>query len=301
MKCSTLFLIIAVMFSHNSFSAEDPNIYAGKSHMSGVKLNDFRDFEKKWKMVTVRFRKDTGELRFTYANDSAWKALKVGGKSYPKGAVFAKIGLATHDDPSFESSAVPSGARRYQFMIRDEKKFKETDGWGYALFDQNGKTFPGEPKGAVMACAACHNIIPERTFVFSEIMNLSPSFGKMNVPAAKVESKIKFETLTTSTLPKAVLDQIPPKTNLIRKIVGPLNELLFQGTLDEIRPTLYKEAIRTKMPAMLFNKAGTSFSIVLLMNTKTKCTADQEEVMSLIQNTTEKTVITQIFCISKDA
>lgn len=290
----------ALLFGLPAFGAEDPQVYAGKTEMSGAKINDFKDFEKKWKMVTVRFRKDTGELRFTYANESAWKALKAGGKSYPKGAVFAKIGLATLDDPSFESSAVPAGARRYQFMIRDEKKFKETDGWGYALFDQNGKTFPGEPKAAVLACAACHNIVPERTYVFSEIMELSPSNKSDKTSVDKVESKIKFETIKTSSLPKTVLDQIPPKTNEVRKIVGPLNELMFHGTLDEIRPTLYKEAIRSKMPSLLFNKSGTSFSIVILMNTKTKCAVDQEEVMSLIQNTVDKIVVSQLFCIAKE-
>lgn len=142
--------------------ASEKDEFAGRTQMNGHELKEFAGFERNWKLVTVRFRKDTGEMRFTYANDLAWKALMSGATDYPKGSVFAKIGLATLEDPSFASSAVPSGARRYQFMVRDKTKYSETDGWGYALFDANGKTFPGEPKEASLACAACHHIVPER-------------------------------------------------------------------------------------------------------------------------------------------
>ena len=146
----------------SSASSEDPNIYANKSEMSGYKLDQFKNFENTWKLVTVRFRKDTGELRFTYANSLAWKTLSSNNRNYPDGSVFAKIGIATQEDPAFTSSAVPSGARRYQFMVRNAKKHQDTEGWGYALFDKNGKTFPGEPKVASQACAACHHLVPDR-------------------------------------------------------------------------------------------------------------------------------------------
>src|SRR6185436_10943563 len=60
-----------------------------KDEMNGYKLSDFPDFEKKWKLVTVRFRKDTGEMRFTYANDLAFENLQKGVIDYPDGAIFA--------------------------------------------------------------------------------------------------------------------------------------------------------------------------------------------------------------------
>ena len=110
-----------------------------QDRMNGFALQDYADFQKKWPLVTVRFRKDTGELRFTYANDIAYKALKKGATEYPDGAVFAKIGIMTEEDPAFTSSAVPSGARRFQLMVHDAKKFPETHGWGFALFDARAK------------------------------------------------------------------------------------------------------------------------------------------------------------------
>src|SRR4051812_40536000 len=103
--------------------------FAMQPTMSGVRLQDFRDFEKKWHLVTVRYRKDTAELRFTYANDIAWEALNRHSLDYPEGAVFGKIGVATQSDLSFASSSVPSGARRYQFMVRNKEKYQDTNGW----------------------------------------------------------------------------------------------------------------------------------------------------------------------------
>ena len=104
---------------------EDPKIYGDKPEMNGYKLSDYEGFEKKWRLVTVRYRKDTGEMRFTYANPKAWNALLKRSKDYPDGAVFAKIGIITMEDPAFPSSAVPAGTRRYQLMVRNKKKHAE--------------------------------------------------------------------------------------------------------------------------------------------------------------------------------
>jgi hypothetical protein len=281
------------------FADEDPKIYAGQSMMTGYKLNDFKDFEKKWKLVTVRYRKDTGEQRFTYANDIAWKALMAGGKFYPTGSVFAKIGLATEEDPSFASSAVPSGARRYQFMVRDAKKYQETDGWGYALFDADGKTFPGNPKTAVMACAACHRVVPDRQYVFSQYMELSPFKKKIPFMKTGMEPRIQFETVNLDALPKAVLAHLPPKTLQVRKLIGEISENLFQGTLDEIRPVLYKEAARMALPALLTDKTGANFSLVLPVDKKTKCSMEQIELLSIIQSSAQP-LKSQIYCLQKE-
>ena len=81
--------------------------------MISMKLSDFKGVEKNWHLVTVRFRKDTQEMRWTFANDGAWKTLSSGSIEYPNGAVFAKIDAVTHEDAQFPSSAVPSGARRF--------------------------------------------------------------------------------------------------------------------------------------------------------------------------------------------
>lgn len=122
-----------------------PPVFAGQTSMNGYSLKQFPNFIKNFHFVTVRYRKDTSEMRLTYANDKAWGALLAGGTHYSDGAVFAKIGIMTKQDPAFTSSVVPSGGKRYQLMVMHHKKHAATDGWGYALFDMDGKTFGQDP------------------------------------------------------------------------------------------------------------------------------------------------------------
>ena len=293
-----IFLLFGLMICSFGFAEDDPQSYAGKVEMSGYQLDDYKNFEKKWKVVTVRYRKDTGEMRFTYANDKAWKALKAGGKNYPEGSVFAKIGLKTEEDPAFVSSAVPSGARRYQLMVKNSKKHAETNGWGYALFDQNGLTFPGNTKAAVQACAACHNLVPDRNYIFSQEMILAPYVKAKSTTQNILDSRITFETVSFDQLPEALKLQIPPNQNQIQKLTGVLSVTLFSGTLDEIRPTLYKEARRSQRPTVLFDKEANSFSLVYILSEKTKCSIDQIALMSIIKSP-DKKAVSQIICLPK--
>ncbi len=233
--------------------------------MNGYKLKQFEGFEQKWRLVTVRYRKDTGEMRLTYANDVAWKTLSEGRTDYPKGAVFAKIGVQTEPDPAFTTSLSPDGARRYQFMVRDEQKHKDTFGWGYALFSKEGKRFPEDTLVQSRACAACHQIVGDRGQIFSSPMNISDDFKKVKLSQRNF---VDFEELSVSKLPVEVRETLPPGTTRVRSVVGRLRTRLFQGTLDEIRPALTKEVIRTQLVALLMDEEGKRFSTVMPEKTK---------------------------------
>ena len=252
-------LFFPVLFFISAATPNDRPSFAGKDVMNGMRRIDFGDFSKDWHFVTVRFRKDTGEMRFVYANDKAWTALNQGVSEYPDGAIFGKIGVATQDDLAFPSSAVPKGARRYQFMIRNQDLYKDTNGWGYALFDADGKTFPEDPKTTTLACAACHNIVPERGRVFSEPMGFLPfQSGAVEFPS----HSILFEDEAVTKLPPSVTKLLPKGTNRVRVLTGDISHHLFQGTLDEVRPILAKEALRTHHPAILKNQDTSRFSVV---------------------------------------
>lgn len=298
LQLSTLLLVFLI--GQSSFGSEVSGTQKTPKTMHGIQLSDYGDFEKKWKLVTVRFRKDTGELRFTYANDMAWRHLKKvqpsseSARPYPKGSVFAKVGIATAEDPAFVSSAVPNGVRRVQFMVRDEKKFSETDGWGYALFDSDGHTFPGDLTQASIACAACHKLVPDRGYVFSQFMTgLAPLKS-----GGLVQSRLHFETKSSRLLPDEIQLHLPPKTKEVQVITGELARHVFPGTLDEVRPALTREALRSGRPAMLLSeKDRTLYSIVYSTNEVGTCAAGQIQLMG-IMNTTEKaeTVQSIRFC-----
>ena len=59
--------------------------------MNGYSLDSFGEFWDKWKLVTARYRKDTNEIRFTYANDQAWKTMQSGSYDFKDGSVFGKV------------------------------------------------------------------------------------------------------------------------------------------------------------------------------------------------------------------
>lgn len=208
------------------------------TEMNGIKFDDYKDFTKKWHLVTVRFRQDTKEMRMTYANDIAWKAMQQAKPVYPDGAVFGKVGLITDKDPAFPSSEVPSGAKRFQLMVYNKKKFKDTQGWGYALFDERGQLFNEDPKTQTAACAACHAIVPDRGYVFSRPMNVDFGANRLDPVRLAADPTLKFEIKPMSLFSKTFRSMIPGEITSVASLEGPVKKSSFSGTLDEIVPFL---------------------------------------------------------------
>ena len=270
-------IIIFVLLCNFAWAAPPPQPVSGLDNgrftMNGLSYGMFAAFFKKWHFVTVRYRKDTGEMRFVYANDIAWKAMQEGNvKDYPEGAAFGKVGVMTQDDPAFTSSAVPSGAQRYQIMLRQHGRHPETGNWTYAIFLNDLRVHgPDSDAEKAAACAACHAIVPERGDVFSQPISL-PLGGALNdasmghIPS----NRITFRTVKRTSLPKGLLDQLPKNIMEVRAVEGPLVDHLFVGTLDEIRPTLSQETLRSHMPAVLISKNGKRFSAIY-METEKPC------------------------------
>ena len=266
------------IFLFNTAYADKEVQFSGNDRMNSYSLKDYKDFEKKWKLVSVRYRKDTSEMRFTYANPLAWKTMMSGKSEYPDGSVFAKIGIMSEDDELFPSSSTPSGGRRYQLMIRNKKKHREDDGWGYALFDQNGVTFNEDPKVKIAACVACHKVAASRGFVFSQPMQFAVGEPNMWLHGEnKSESGIffKFEVLKVEKLPTELQKHIPPQEHEVNYLVGPIQKNMFQGTIDEIRPVLVKQTKANKKPSILVSQSGTRYSLVYSVEQSEKCKAEK--------------------------
>lgn len=259
------FLFLALSITPSLQAEENIVQSVGDDSMNGYSLSQFPDFEKNWHFVTVRYRDDTKEQRITYANDIAWNALLKGVKDYPDGAVFAKIGIGTTEDQSFASSRVPADGKRFQLMVMDHAKNKATHGWGYALFDLNGKPFPVDHATETQACNACHTLVPERGYVFSQPLRLEvgvPAFTPTAHQAPAI--KFAFDTVSVDMLPAALRETLPLAIKRVRRLRGEMETKLFQGTLDEMMPTLSQEAVREKLPAALISKDGKMFMMVFL-------------------------------------
>lgn len=239
--------------------------------MNGIQLLQFGDFTKNWKIASVRFRQDSKEMRLIYANSIAIEALQKGSYPFPEGSVFAKVGIKTGVDPAFNSSIVPNGTRRFQLMVKDSNKYKETDGWGYALFQSDGKLYEGDMKLETLSCHACHKLVPERNFVFSELVGFSPfeslttppSSGAFKHATTSTGSRLLFEILkvkqTTGSLKKTLMER---KIQQLRIVSGPMRKNYFLGTLDEITPLLLEDSFTSVGVSGFVSEDQATFKLV---------------------------------------
>ena len=73
---------------------------------------------------------------------------------------------------------VPGGPPNVDFMVKDSKRFADSGGWGYAVFDYNaasdtftpGTTAGSPPQGNDAKCGfACHTRAKARDYVFTQV------------------------------------------------------------------------------------------------------------------------------------
>jgi hypothetical protein len=272
------FLLMVSVFAAENFS--------GKDSMNDIRYADYKDFPEKWALVTIRFRKDTGEMRLTYANELAMKTMSEGSINYPDGAVFAKTGIHTGVDPQFVSSVVPQGIRRYQLMVKNKAKYASTGGWGYGLFDPEGKTFPEDPKTTQDACYACHTMVENRGDVFSQPFSFTKNTQFPKPLGAMAGTKIQYVWKNRLQLPQQVASFIPKSFKKVRYLTNKILRMnLFQGTLDELKPLLEQEAKTAKSPAVFISNDDKRF-VIVMMTQSDKCMGEGavEIISTDIQN-----------------
>lgn len=159
---------------------------------------------------------------------------------------------------------MPAGAKRYQFMVKDRAKYKDTDGWGYALFTAKGHAEPGDEAASTMACAACHRIVPERDFVFSRW-----AFPPKDAPALPHAATASlFVTVKAGTLP--ALKPYLGNATTVESVGGEIGRHAFSGTFDEVVPLLLEHAAATRLSSALFVDAR-NFSVVRPIARLKKC------------------------------
>ncbi|MBI1272632.1 MAG: hypothetical protein GC131_00910 [Alphaproteobacteria bacterium] len=249
-------VVMAGMISTALPAQEYPANAFNRRAMNDIRFDDYKGFEKDWKLVTVTFRTDIGEQRFAFANELAYKTLLSGQTDYPDGAVFGKVGVAVAGDAAFKDSKVPSGASRYQIMVRNKEKYADTGGWGYAIFNADGLVLTKSPedtdKGMAGLCYECHKLVTDRGYVFSRPLDLSPdNYLAVQKELGILSPEYDFIDSDVSKLPPWVVRQLPEDTKKVRYLKSDLRKLVFSGPLVEIIPVLEAEAVRSNMPAIV--------------------------------------------------
>jgi hypothetical protein len=279
-KTLLAFALALTFQSHAYFDPSPSDNHA--SVMNDINFSDRKDFMKTWHLVTVRYREDTRELRFVYANDLAWKAMRSLKPDYPDGASFGKVGVKTESDPVFASSQIPGTVERYQLMVKNKAKYKTTDGWGYALFDGDGFVFNEDLKQSTQACMACHRIVPQRDFVFSRLAVLSPNEAVGLPLANSPNDKIFFKEIKASELPRTLREEVE-KTTAIESLEGEIKKNAFSGTLDEIIPLLLEHTRKTRRGSVMILDERNFSAVVPLLHSSKVC-ANKQSAWHVIAN-----------------
>ena len=145
---------------------------------NGLAFSEFRGFEG-WQTISVSHN---GELlAVILGNPAMIDAYKSGipgnGKPFPDGAKMAKIHWVAKKNEAQPSQPIqPTTQHDVDFMVKDSKRFADSGGWGYGVFEYDpatetfrpGNTSDKPPQGNDAKCGfACHTVVKDHDYVFT--------------------------------------------------------------------------------------------------------------------------------------
>jgi hypothetical protein len=144
----------------------------------GLAFSEFRGYEA-WQAISIsrNAKVDAVILGNPVMIDAYRAGIPSNGKPVPDGAKMAKVHWIPKPNEFFPDATIPGDLVNVDFMVKDSKRFADSGGWGYAVFDYNAasNTFtPGTtggmpPQGNDAKCGyACHTTAKTRDYVFTE-------------------------------------------------------------------------------------------------------------------------------------
>jgi hypothetical protein len=144
----------------------------------GLAFSEFRGYEG-WQAISIS--RNERVVAMILGNPVMIDAYQAGipgnGKPVPDGAKMAKIHWRPKPNQFFPDATVPGDLVNVDFMVKDSKRFADSGGWGYAVFDYDaatdtfkpGSTAGTPPQGNDAKCGyACHTTVKARDYVFTE-------------------------------------------------------------------------------------------------------------------------------------
>ena len=143
---------------------------------NGIALSEFKGYQE-WRLIAPSVPSDG--IKVILGNPAmveAYRDVITNGKPVPDGAAMAKIAWTAKPSPFLPGAMAPDTLRKVQFMLKDSKRFPDTDGWGYADFAYDAASGTFKPVGngpgfARAACHQCHTRVRARDFVFTDFAN----------------------------------------------------------------------------------------------------------------------------------
>ena len=150
----------------------------------GLAFSEIRGYET-WQVVGPSLTEAANVIRVILANPVMIKAYQEGipgnGKPFPDGSKIVKLEWRPKKltDPPFSANTpdtVPGDLAQVEFIVKDSKRFSDTHGWGYAMFDYDaasGTFAPATlnskpPVGHDAKCGAtCHTLAASKDYIFT--------------------------------------------------------------------------------------------------------------------------------------
>ena len=139
---------------------------------NGLKFSDFRGYEN-WQVVAVS--QTDALLKVMVANPTMINAYRAGvpgnGKPFPEGSKIAKIEWKPKNSTESPFAVrIPESLQDVFLIEKDSKRFPDTKGWAYAVFDYNPASdkFSPDATGVVNCGFKCHTIVAKKDYIFTE-------------------------------------------------------------------------------------------------------------------------------------
>lgn len=164
LKLATTLAVLGVLgaagYAQDKYSLTSPG---------GIAFSDFKGYED-WAVVSSARTDEV--LKVIVANPQMIEAYKAGvpanGQPFPEGSKIAKLQWKPKKSTEAPFDVdVPDFFTQAFVIEKDSKRFPETGGWGYALFnyDAAAKTFAADPSPA--DCGhSCHVAVKAKDYIF---------------------------------------------------------------------------------------------------------------------------------------
>ena len=176
-------LVLALIGGRPSSAQEKQDRFTLKVP-GGLAFSEIKGYDQ-WQVVGPSLTEAANVIRVIVANPVMIKAYQEGvpgnGKPFPDGSKIVKLEWRPKKitDPPFSAATpdtVPGDLAEVEFIVKDSKRFADTHGWGYAMFDYDPKsgtfapatTSSKPPQGHDAKCGAtCHTLAASTDFIFT--------------------------------------------------------------------------------------------------------------------------------------
>src|SRR5258707_1731898 len=138
---------------------------------NGLAFSEFRGYEN-WQVVSVSQTADL--LKVEVANPTMIDAYRAGipgnGKPFPDGSKIAKIEWKPKKSTEAPFDVrIPESLQDVFFIEKDSKRFPDTKGWAYAVFDYDPASdrFAPNKTGTINCGFACHTRVAAKDYNFT--------------------------------------------------------------------------------------------------------------------------------------